>query len=78
MVGIVLSPFLFAQAATGFIQALGKFPRLVIEIHTWVVFTKYLAFAVAAGLAFMAVTGATLFLSLYRQQRKRRAAKGTK
>ena len=74
LIGVFLSPFLFAQAVTGFVQALGKFPRLVVGIHSWALITRYLAFAVAAGLAFMAATGAVLYLNTYIQKQKRKAA----
>ena len=71
---VVLVPFLFIQALTGFVQVLGMFPRLVVRFHSWSIIFHYFGLVVATGLAFLAVTGGILYLTTRIQQAKRKAA----
>jgi uncharacterized iron-regulated membrane protein len=73
LIGFILVPFLFIQALTGFVQVLGKFPRLIVQFHSWSIIFRYFGLAVATGLAFMAVTGGILYLNTSIQQAKRKA-----
>ncbi|MCX6842972.1 MAG: hypothetical protein NTX53_11895 [candidate division WOR-3 bacterium] len=78
IIGFVLVPFLFIQAVTGFAQVLGMFPSLAVRLHSWHVIFRYLGLVVATGLAFLAVSGCILYLTMRIQQAKRRAkAKAT-
>jgi uncharacterized iron-regulated membrane protein len=74
IIGFVLVPFLFIQAVTGFVQVLGMFPRLVVRLHSWSIIVHYFGLVVATGLAFLAVSGGILYLSMRIQQAKRKAA----
>lgn len=71
-VGIVIAPLLLSQAVTGFMLRAGLGTRLVFGLHTWSLVLKYIAYALATGLAFMAVTGPVMFFILQTQQRRRR------
>jgi uncharacterized iron-regulated membrane protein len=74
IIGFVLVPFLFIQAVTGFAQVLGMFPRLVVRLHSWSIIVRYFGLVVATGLAFLAVSGGILYLTMRIQQAKRKAA----
>jgi uncharacterized iron-regulated membrane protein len=74
IVGFTLVPFLLIQAVTGFVQVLGMFPRLVVRLHSWHIIVRYFGLVVATGLAFLAVTGGVLYLSMRVQQWERKSA----
>jgi uncharacterized iron-regulated membrane protein len=73
-IGFTLVPFLLVTAVTGFIYLL--FPKYyqVLRWHGWF---RWGGLALAAGLAYLAVSGAILYLNMRIQQwkRKQRAAK---
>lgn len=73
IIGFTLVPFLFIQAVTGFAQVLGMFPPLVVRLHSWHIIVRYFGQVVATGLAFLAVSGGILYLSMRIQQAKRKA-----
>jgi uncharacterized iron-regulated membrane protein len=78
VIGFVLVPFMFIQAVTGFAQVLGMFPPLVVRLHSWRIIVHYFGLVVATGLAFLAVSGGILYLTMRIQQARRRAkAKAT-
>jgi len=78
VIGFTLVPFLLIQAVTGFAQVLGMFPSLVVRLHSWVIIVHYFGLVVATGLAFLALSGGVLYLSMRIQQWKRKAkAKAT-
>lgn len=74
IVGFTLVPFLLVTAVTGFIYLL--MPRLyhVLRWHGWF---KWGGLALAAGLAFLAISGGVLYLNMRIQQWKRKAARKT-
>jgi len=74
IIGFVLVPFLFIQAVTGFAQVLGMFPSLVVRFHSWSIIFRYFGLLVATGLAFLAVSGGILYLSMRIQQARRKSA----
>jgi uncharacterized iron-regulated membrane protein len=74
IIGFTLVPFLFIQAVTGFAQVLGMFPPLVVRFHSWSIIVRQLGLVVATGLAFLAVSGGILYLTMRIQQAKRKAA----
>jgi len=74
IIGFVLVPFLFVQAVTGFAQVLGMFPPLVVRLHSWHIIVRYFGLVVATGLAFLAVSGGILYLTMRIQQAKRKSA----
>ena len=78
VIGFTLVPFLLIQAVTGFAQVLGMFPSLVVRLHSWVIIVHYFGLVVATGLAFLAVSGGVLYLSMRIQQAKRKAAQRKK
>ena len=61
------------QALTGFVQVLGMFPSPVVRFHSWYIIFRYFGLVVATGLAFLAVSGGVLYLSMRIQQWKRKA-----
>ena len=71
--GITIAPLVLLQAATGFLLRLDSLQRNVRLLHNWSLVSKYVALALAAGLAFMAVTGSIIFVQLWFQRRKRAA-----
>jgi uncharacterized iron-regulated membrane protein len=77
IIGFTLVPFLLIQAVTGFAQVLGMFPRLVVRLHSWSIIVRYFGLVVATGLAFLAVSGGILYLTMRIQQWKRKAARKT-
>ncbi|MBM3314610.1 hypothetical protein FJY71_02030 [candidate division WOR-3 bacterium] len=72
--GAVLAPFLLLQAITGFVLRLGKYGP--VRLHNWQVVSRHIAYVLAVGLAFMAVSGVVLYLNTRIQQvrRKKKAA----
>jgi len=72
VVGFTLVPFLLVTATTGFIYLLA--PRLyhVLRWHGWF---RWGGLVLAAGLAFLAISGAVLYLNMRIQQWKRKAQK---
>lgn len=70
IVGFVLAPFLLLQAVTGFVLRLGRYGP--VRLHNWQLVTRHVAYALAVGLAFLAVSGAVLYLNMRYQQFKRR------
>ena len=78
IIGFTLVPFLLIQAVTGFAQVLGMFPSLVVRLHSWVIIVHYFGLVVATGLAFLAVSGGVLYLSMRIQQWKRKVAQRRK
>jgi uncharacterized iron-regulated membrane protein len=72
VIGFTLVPFLLVTAVTGFIYLLA--PRLyhVLRWHGWF---RWGGLVLAAGLAFLAISGAILYLNMRIQQWRRRAAK---
>jgi uncharacterized iron-regulated membrane protein len=75
IVGFTLVPFLLVTAVTGFTYLL--FPRYhqVLRWHGWF---RWGGLVLAGGLAFLAISGAILYLTMRIQQfrrRKRQAAK---
>ena len=72
-IGFALSPFLLLQAVTGFILRTGNYR--VLRVHDWQWLLKYIAYALAVGLAFLAVSGAILYASMRIQQWRRKARK---
>lgn len=72
VIGFTLVPFLLVTAVTGFIYLLA--PRLyhVLRWHGWF---KWGGLVLATGLAFLAFSGAILYLNMRVQQWKRKAQK---
>jgi uncharacterized iron-regulated membrane protein len=72
-VGLALVPFLLVTAVTGFVYLLAPRYYQVLRWHGWF---RWGGLGLAAGLVFLAVSGATLYLNTRIQQRKRRSAEG--
>ncbi|MBN2465757.1 hypothetical protein JXD38_09095 [candidate division WOR-3 bacterium] len=70
VIGFTLVPFLLVTATTGIIYLLMPRFHYVLRWHSW--FT-WGGLVLAAGLAFLAISGAILYLSMRIQQWKRRA-----
>ena len=70
VVGFTLVPFLLVTAVTGVIYLLLPRYYQVLRWHGWF---KWGGLVLAAGLAFLAVSGAILYLSMRIQQWKRKA-----
>jgi len=70
IIGFTLVPFLLVTAVTGVIYLL--FPRYyyVLRWHGWF---KWGGLVLAAGLAFLAVSGAVLYMNMRIQQWRRKA-----
>jgi len=69
--GITIAPLVLLQAVTGFLLRLDSLQRNVRLLHNWSQVSKYVAFVLATGLAFMAVTGSIIFIQMWLQRRKR-------
>ena len=69
--GITIAPLVLLQAVTGFLLRMDSLQRNVRLLHNWSQVSKYVAFALATGLAFMAVTGSIIFIQMRLQRRKR-------
>lgn len=69
--GITIAPLILLQAVTGFLLRMDSLQRNVRLLHTWSQVSKFVAFALAVGLAFMAVTGSIIFIQMWLQRRKR-------
>jgi uncharacterized iron-regulated membrane protein len=70
-IGFALAPLLLLQAVTGFILRTGSYAP--VRLHNWQVVLRHIAYVLAVGLAFLAVSGAVLYLHMRIQQWKRRA-----
>jgi uncharacterized iron-regulated membrane protein len=70
IVGFVLSPLLLLQAVTGFVLRTGRYGP--VRLHNWQVVLKHVAYVLAVGLAFLAVSGAVLYLHTRIQQARRK------
>lgn len=71
--GITIAPFVLLQAVTGFLLRMDSLQRNARLLHNWSQISKYVAFVLAIGLAFMAVTGSIIFIQMWLQKRKRAA-----
>ena len=69
--GITIAPFVLLQAVTGFLLRMDSIQRNVRLLHNWSQVSKYVAFVLATGLAFMVVTGSIIFIQMWLQKRKR-------
>ncbi len=69
--GITIAPLVLLQAVTGFLLRIDSLQRNVRLLHNWSQVSKYVAFALAIGLVFMAVTGSIIFTQMWLQRRKR-------
>jgi uncharacterized iron-regulated membrane protein len=69
-VGFALAPLLLIQAVTGFMLRLGIYSP--VRLHNWQVILRHVAYILAVGLAFLAASGAVLYLHMRIQQWKRR------
>lgn len=69
--GITIAPFVLLQAVTGFLLRMDSIQRNARLLHNWSQVSKYVAFAIATGLAFMVVTGSIIFIQMWLQKRKR-------
>ncbi len=67
----VIAPLVLLQAVTGFLLRIDSIQRNVRLLHNWSQVSKYVAFVLATGLAFMAVTGSIIFIQMWLQRRKR-------
>jgi uncharacterized iron-regulated membrane protein len=70
-IGFTLAPLLLLQAVTGFILRTGRYS--VVRLHNWQAILRHIAYVLAIGLAFLAVSGAVLYLNMRIQQWQRRA-----
>lgn len=77
-VGIVLALFLLIQAVTGFLLRLRVSGPVSHLVHTWLKYAQsgqgiglIVGLAVAVGLAWLAVSGAILFINTQVQKAKR-------
>ena len=68
--GITIAPLILLQAVTGFLLRMDSLQRNVRLLHNWSQVSKYVAFALATGLAFMVITGSTIFIQMQLQKRK--------
>ena len=73
--GITIAPLVLMQVVTGFLLRMDSLHRNARLLHNWSQVSKYVAFALAIGLAFMAVTGSIIFIQMWLQRRKRAARK---
>jgi len=70
IVGFTLAPLLLLQAVTGFILRWGDYGP--VRLHNWQVISRHVAYVLAVGLAFLAVSGVVLYVNMRLQQWKRR------
>jgi len=73
--GITIAPLVLMQVVTGFLLRMDSLQRNARLLHNWSQVSKYVAFALAIGLAFMAVTGSIIFIQMWLQRRKRATRK---
>lgn len=73
--GITIAPLVLMQVVTGFLLRMDSLQRNARLLHNWSQVSKYAAFAVAIGLAFMVITGSIIFIQMSLQRRKRAARK---
>lgn len=69
--GITIAPFVLLQVVTGFLLRMDSLQRNARLLHNWSQVSKFVAFALAIGLAFMVVTGSIIFIQMQLQKRKR-------
>ena len=69
--GITIAPLVLLQVVTGFLLRQDSLQRNARLLHNWSHVSKYVAFALAVGLAFMVVTGSIIFIQMQLQKRKR-------
>jgi len=69
-IGLTLVPFLLVTAVTGIIYVLSPRMYQVLKWHGWF---KWGGLVLAVGVAFLAVSGAVVYLHMRIQQWKRRA-----
>lgn len=74
IIGFTLAPFLLLQAITGFFLRRGNYAPL--RWHSWQVVSHYVAYVLAVGLVFLAVSGAVLYINMRVQQWRRRMKAG--
>jgi uncharacterized iron-regulated membrane protein len=70
VIGFTLVPFLLVTAVTGFIYLLAPRFYHVLRWHGWF---RWGGLVLAGGLAFLAISGAILYLNMRIQQWKRKA-----
>ncbi|MCK5115385.1 MAG: hypothetical protein KAR44_02220 [Candidatus Aegiribacteria sp.] len=73
--GITIAPLVLVQVVTGFLLQMDSLNRNARLLHNWSQVSKFVAFALAIGLAFMVVTGSIIFIQMWLQRRKRAARK---
>lgn len=74
-IGLTLVPFLLVTAVTGIIYVLSPRMYQVLKWHGWF---KWGGLVLAVGVAFLAVSGAVVYLHMRIQQWKRRARSAAK
>ncbi|MEO0078707.1 MAG: hypothetical protein ABIK86_06900 [candidate division WOR-3 bacterium] len=75
-VGFTLAPLLLLQAITGFMLRLGNYSP--VRLHNWQIVLRHVAYVLAVGLAFLAISGAVVYLDMRIRQWQRRARAATR
>uniref|UniRef100_A0A7C4GDV3 Uncharacterized protein n=1 Tax=candidate division WOR-3 bacterium TaxID=2052148 RepID=A0A7C4GDV3_UNCW3 len=70
VIGFTIAPLLLLQAVTGFLLRRGDYAP--VRLHNWEVVSRYVAYVLAVGLAFLSVSGGILYMSMRIQQWRRR------